>query len=49
MLRHHLAAAQRLRPQVHAGLTWPDRARLALLAGMRLIVTPGTIVSGAYS
>ena len=55
MLRHQLAVAQRERPRVHARLTWPDRAWLALLAGtlpvahlagMRLIVTPGTIVRG---
>jgi putative transposase len=53
MLRHQLAVAQRERPWVHARLTWPDRAWLALLAGtlpvehlaaMRLIVTPGTIL-----
>jgi putative transposase len=53
MLRHQLAVAQRQRPRVYAGLTWPDRAWLALLAGtlpvermagMRLIVTPGTIM-----
>ena len=53
MLRHQLAVAQRQRPRVHAQLTWPDRAWLALLAatlpidrlaGMRLIVTPATIV-----
>jgi putative transposase len=53
MLRHQLAVAQRQRPRVHARLTWPDRAWLALLAGtvpaerlaaMRLIVTPGTIL-----
>ena len=40
-------------PRAHARLRWPDRARLALLAGtlpidwlagMRLIVTPGTIM-----
>ena len=52
MLRHQLAVAQR-RPRAHARLTWPDRAWLALLAGtlpierlagMRLIVTPGTIM-----
>jgi putative transposase len=51
MLRHQLAVAQRQR--AHARLTWPDRAWLALLAGtlpierlagMRLIVTPGTIM-----
>jgi putative transposase len=53
MLRHQLAIAQRQRPRVHARLTWPDRAWLALLAGtlpierlagIRLIVTPGTIL-----
>ena len=53
MLRHQLAVAQRQRPRVHARLTWPDRAWLALLAGtvpierlaaMRLIVTPGTVL-----
>lgn len=48
MLRHQLAVAQRQRPQVHARLTWPDRAWLALLAGTlpikRLIATPGTIM-----
>jgi hypothetical protein len=53
MLRHQLAVAQRQRPQVHARLTWLDRAWLALLAGtlpterlagMRLIVTPGMIL-----
>jgi hypothetical protein len=53
MLRHQLAVAQRQRPRVHARLTWPDRAWLALLArtlpvdrlaGMRLIVTPATIL-----
>ena len=53
MLRHQLAVAQRERPRVHARLTWPDRAWLALLAGtlpverlagMQLIVTPGTIM-----
>jgi hypothetical protein len=33
MLRHQLAVAQRERPRVHARLTWPDRAWLALLAG----------------
>jgi len=53
MLRHQLAVAQRQRPRVHARLTWPDRAWLALLAGtlpierlagMRLIVTPGTVM-----
>jgi putative transposase len=53
MLRHQLAVAQRERPRAHSRLTWPDRAWLALLAGtlpierlvgMRLIVTPGTIM-----
>src|SRR2546429_6868419 len=53
MLRHQLAVAQRERPKAHAWLMWPDRAWLALLAGMlprdrlaaiRLIVTPGTIL-----
>jgi hypothetical protein len=53
MLRHQLAVAQRQRPRVHVRLTWPDRAWLALLArtlpidrlaGMRLIVTPATIL-----
>jgi hypothetical protein len=33
MLRHHLAVALRERPRAHSRLTWPDRARLALLAG----------------
>jgi len=53
MLRHQLAVAQRQRPRVHVRLAWPDRAWLALLAGtlpvdrlagMRLIVTPATIL-----
>ncbi|HEX8005781.1 MAG TPA: hypothetical protein VF482_05055 [Trebonia sp.] len=53
MLRHQLAVAQRQRPRLHARLTWPDRAWMALLAGtlpierlagVRLIVTPGTIM-----
>jgi putative transposase len=53
ILRHQLAVAQRQRPRVHPRLTWPDRAWLAMLAGrlpierlagMRLIVTPGTIM-----
>ena len=53
MLRHQLAVALRERPRAPARLTWPDRAWLALLAGtlpidrlagMRLIVTPATIV-----
>ena len=33
MLHHQFAVAQRQRPRVHARLTWPDRAWLALLAG----------------
>jgi putative transposase len=53
MLRHQLAVAQRDRPRVHARVTWPDRAWLAMLAGtlpterlaaMRLILTPGTLL-----
>ncbi len=53
MLRHQLAVAQRERARVHARLTWPDRAWLAMLTGtlpierhaaMRLIVTPGTLL-----
>jgi putative transposase len=49
ILRHQLAAAERERPKARARLTWPDRAWLALLAGtvpagMRLLVTPGTIL-----
>jgi transposase len=53
MLRHQLAVALRGRPRAVAGLTWPDRAWLALVAGtlrvgrlgrVRLIVTLGTIV-----
>ena len=53
MLRHQLAVAGRERPGARARLTWPDRALLALLAGMlpidrlaamRLIVTPGTVL-----
>jgi hypothetical protein len=52
-VRHQLAVALRERPHAPARLTWPDRAWLALLAGMlpvdrlaemRLIVTPGTIL-----
>src|ERR1039457_6614530 len=54
MLRHQLAVAERERPKARARLTWPDRAWLALLAGtvpavrlagMRLLVTPGTILA----
>ena len=53
MLRHRLAVALRERPRAHSRLTWPDRAWLALLAGtlpaerlagLRLIVTPATIL-----
>ncbi|MGI9005631.1 MAG: hypothetical protein ACR2FU_05435 [Streptosporangiaceae bacterium] len=53
MLRHQLAVALRERPKAHSRLTWPDRAWLALLAGtlpverlagLRLIVTPATIL-----
>ena len=53
MLRHQLAVALRERPRAHSRLTWPDRAWLALLAGtlpvgrlagVRLIVTPATIL-----
>ena len=53
MLRHQLSVAERERPKARARLTWPDRAWLALLAGtvpavslagMRLLVTPGTIL-----
>ena len=34
MLRHQLAVAGRERPGAHVRLRWPDRALLALLAGM---------------
>jgi hypothetical protein len=53
MLRHQLAVALRERPRTQSRLTWPDRAWLALLAGtlpverlagLRLIVTPATIL-----
>ena len=53
ILRHQLAVAQREKPHAHSRLTWPDRAWLALLAGtlpaerlagLRLIVTPATIL-----
>jgi transposase len=53
ILRHQLAVAQRQQPRLHSRLTRPDRAWLAMLAGtlpierlagMRLIVTPGTIL-----
>jgi hypothetical protein len=55
MLRHQLAVAAREQPRAHSSLTWPDRARLALLAGtvptgrlaaMRLIVTPARSCAG---
>jgi hypothetical protein len=53
MLRHQLVVALRERPRAHSRLRWPDRAWLALLAGtlpverlagLRLIVTPATIL-----
>ena len=53
MLRYQLAVAPRERPRAHSRLTWPDRAWLTLLAGtvpverlagLRLIVTPATIL-----
>jgi putative transposase len=53
ILRHQLAVALREQPRAHTGLTWPDRAWLALLAGtlpverlagLRLIVTPSSIL-----
>src|ERR1700685_2967925 len=53
ILRHQLVVALRVQPRAHTGLTWPDRAWLALLAGtlptgrlagLRLIVTPGSIL-----
>jgi putative transposase len=53
MLRHQLAVALREQPKAHSRLTWPDRTWLALLAGtlpaghlagLRLIVTPATIL-----
>jgi transposase len=53
MLRHQLAVALRERRRAPARLTWPDWAWLALLAGtlpidrlagIRLIVTPATIL-----
>jgi putative transposase len=53
MLRHQLAVALRERPGAPARLTWSDRAWLAILAGtlpagwlagMRLIVTPATVL-----
>ena len=53
ILRHQLGVALREQPRAHARLTWPDRAWLALpagtlpagrLAGLRLIVTPGSVL-----
>lgn len=53
ILRHQLAVAQRCDPHLAKKLTGPDRAWLALLAGLlprgrlpriRLIVTPGTVL-----
>ena len=53
MLRHQLAVAQRRDPRLARKLTWADRAWLAVLAGLlpvgrlagiRLIVTPGTFL-----
>jgi hypothetical protein len=53
MLRHQLTVAERERPKARARLPRPDRAWLALLAGtvsavslagMRLLVIPGTIL-----
>jgi hypothetical protein len=32
ILRHQLVVALRVQPRAHCGLTWPDRAWLALLA-----------------
>ena len=34
MLRHQLAVALRERPRAYSRLTWPDRAWLALIAGV---------------
>ena len=59
MLRHQLAVALRERPRAAAaaGLTWPDRAWLALLARtlpidrlgrIRLIVNPGNDLALAW-
>jgi len=36
MLRHQLAVALRERPRAAAGLTWPDRAWLALMGAETL-------------
>ncbi len=53
ILRHQLGVALREQPRAHARRTWPDRAWLALLAGtlpvgrlagLRLIVTPGSVL-----
>lgn len=40
MLRHQLAVALRERPRTGAGLTWPHRAWLALLAGIPPVDRP---------
>jgi Integrase core domain. len=53
ILRHQLAVAMREDPRIHRKLTWADRAFVRLLAGLlpgqrlagvRLIVTPGTVL-----
>jgi hypothetical protein len=46
MLRHQLAVAEREWPKACARLTWPDRAWLALLAGM---VPAGSLVGCGFS
>jgi hypothetical protein len=43
MLRHQLTVAERDHPRAHARLTWPDRAWLALLAGLGVTVAPSTV------
>ena len=43
MLRHQLTVAERDHPCAHARLTWPDRAWLALLAGLGVTVAPSTV------
>ena len=40
MLRHQFAVAQREWPKAHSRLTWPDRARLARLAGTPPVERP---------
>jgi putative transposase len=42
MLRHQLSVALRERPRAHPRLTWPDRAWLALLAGLGITVAAST-------